>query len=231
MRDYLLFIDTETSGLPVNWNAPYQQKNNWPYAVQLSWIIYKTNREEVKREDHYIQDNDFNITPDALSIHGITREFLTINGKPRKEILTLLQQDLEQYEPLVIGHFMELDFHIIGAEFYRNSLNNPLNKLPVFCTMLATTNLFRNPQIKFLRLGNLYDVLFNKRLDRQHNALADALGTAACFFELVKRGEINDYKIDQQQKAFQKSKSGKKGGCAIPVLMICFLIILIIVYR
>jgi len=35
-----LFFDTETTGLPRNWNAPVHNTQNWPRMVQIAWIIY-----------------------------------------------------------------------------------------------------------------------------------------------------------------------------------------------
>ncbi|MFR6285749.1 MAG: hypothetical protein ACLUN1_18295 [Odoribacter splanchnicus] len=35
-----LFFDTETTGLPKQWNAPVTDLENWPRLVQLAWIMY-----------------------------------------------------------------------------------------------------------------------------------------------------------------------------------------------
>lgn len=199
MRDYLLFIDTEASGLPKKWDVPYSTENNWPYAVQISWVIVTKEGEPVKKENHYVSDHDFDITPASFQIHGITRAFLTQNGEKRKDILSMLSADLHQYEPLIVGHFVELDKHITGADYYRSGMKSPIDQLPSFCTMLATTSMVRNPRHKYLRLGDLYTTLFDEELQHQHNALVDATATAACFFELLKRGDITDKKIEQQQ--------------------------------
>lgn len=40
LKDYLLFIDTEATGLPKKWNLPYNTPGNWPDAVQISWLLY-----------------------------------------------------------------------------------------------------------------------------------------------------------------------------------------------
>ena len=34
-----LFCDTETTGVPRNYNAPVTDTNNWPHLVQLGWIV------------------------------------------------------------------------------------------------------------------------------------------------------------------------------------------------
>lgn len=216
-----MFIDTEASGLPRNWNAPYAQAGNWPFAVQISWILYTKEGQPVKWANHYIKDNDFEISPSALKIHGITREFLLQHGESRQEILLRLAADIRQFEPLVVGHFMEFDALVLGAEFYRTGLENPLTDVPTFCTMPATTGYVRNPRLKYLRLGDLYHTLFNTTLDHQHNALVDARATADCFFELLRRGDIDAGKIlEQQLKPAQKEPVNKKLRYTILVLIL-----------
>ena len=36
---YLIF-DTETTGLPLNWNAPLSNFENWPRCVQIAWQLH-----------------------------------------------------------------------------------------------------------------------------------------------------------------------------------------------
>jgi DNA polymerase-3 subunit epsilon len=228
VNDYLLFLDTETSGLPKNWNLPYAASGNWPFSVQVAWIIYTKDGHELKRENHYIKDEAVTIDKSATKIHGITSDFLSKNGEERKDVLQLLHRDLVHFQPLVIGHFIEFDQHILAADFLRTNIENLLKKENSFCTMLATTHLVKNPALKFFRLGQLYETLFNKTLEDQHNALNDAKASADCFFELLKRGEIDDGKIVfQQQQTKNTDHTGGKHGCATLVLAIISFLILI----
>lgn len=220
----MLFIDTETSGLPKNWEKPYSAKDNWPYAVQISWLIYTKAGELVKQEDYYISDNDFKISPSAQKIHGLTQEFLALNGLPRQQVMAFLTADLMQYQPMVVGHFLELDYHITGVEYYRTGLQNPMPSLPAFCTMQGTTYLVRNPQFKYLRLGQLYEELFQTHLEGQHNAFVDAQATAVCFFELLKRGDITDEKISKQNDLLLKAtSSARQATWGMAVIILCLL--------
>jgi DNA polymerase-3 subunit epsilon len=228
VQNYLLFIDTETSGLPKNWDLPYSDNANWPYAVQVSWVIYTDDKEEVKREDHYIGDNDFTISKEAYRIHGITRDYLNKNGESRKVVMDTLYNDLIKYQPLVVGHFMELDLHVTGADFYRLGMDQPIKLLPMFCTMLSTKHMVRNPQMQYLKLGQLYDLLFHKQMPKQHNAMIDALATAECFFELQRTGAVDEAIITKQQADREKiQKPVLKGGCGVPVLILLVVIGLI----
>lgn len=228
MNDYLLFIDTEASGLPKNWNLPYNTPGNWPFCVQIAWLIYTKEGKKIKAENHYIKNDDFTIAGSAIKIHGITKEFLNGKGEYRKDVLKLLTDDVNKYTPLVAGHFMQFDLHMLGADFFREGMVDPIKKEATFCTMLGSTSLIKNPSLKYLRLEQLYSTLFNKTLENHHNAFVDASATASCFFELMKRGEINEEIIlGQQKNILKKHKVHEKEGCVIPMLMIILLTVLI----
>lgn len=198
VNQYLLFIDTEASGLPKKWNEPYSKPNNWPHSVQTSWLIFDKEGREVKREDHYIRDKDFKISSSSIKIHGITSEHLSVYGEDRTEVMQKLYDDLIAYKPLVVGHFMELDYHVLAADFFRSNIPNPIVdlRLPAFCTMMATTKFVKNPQRKFMKLGELYDHLFHASLIKPHNAIYDAKATADCFFELLRRRDLSEQDVD-----------------------------------
>ena len=36
----IIVIDTETTGLPLNYDNSILDLNNWPHIIQLSYIIY-----------------------------------------------------------------------------------------------------------------------------------------------------------------------------------------------
>ncbi|WP_167856500.1 3'-5' exonuclease [Hymenobacter metallicola] len=203
MREYLLFVDTETSGIPQDWNQPYSVLGNWPHIAQLAWVVYTRDGQEIKAENHYILPSDYDVSSASVSVHGLTREFLLAHGKPRHEVMHQLFQDLLRYEPLVVAHFMKLDFHMLGVGFYRAGLENPLEMLPTFCTMLTTSRFVRPGQQGYLRLGELYERLFHEPLQRQHDALVDAYATARCFFELWNKGDLTD-KIVAAQAQFRR---------------------------
>lgn len=229
MKDFLLFIDTETTGLPKSWHLPYGVDGNWPQAIQISWIIYTRNGEKIKEENHYINNKDFVVSPAAFKVHGLTAQFLSKNGMPHKTVLEKLSIDLEQYNPMVIGHFTELDYHIISAGFFRESMYNPLLDCETFCIMIASQHLQQNPRSKFLRLGDLYNLLFKKLLLNQHNALVDAAATAACFFELVKNNQIKSF--TQTPISIQKQPTVTNTfGWVLAVLLLFFSAFLIACY-
>lgn len=227
MKDYFLVIDTETSGLPKRWDVPYNSSKNWPHVVQIAWVIYDANNLEIKRENHYLKNGDFKITTAAFNIHQISHDFLLKNGEDSKEILELLMGDLKQYEPLVVAHFMELDFHMVNVEFFRAQINYSLHKHILFCTMLASVPYIKNPTFKFLKLGRFYKTLFGVKPDKQHHALFDALLTADIFFNLLKKGEIDDLIIENQQAIIKRSAYKNRYPYILPILMLLIIALLI----
>ncbi|MFD1185108.1 3'-5' exonuclease [Pontibacter rugosus] len=227
MWDYIIFIDTETTGIPRDWKAPYSDVHSWPYSVQVAWLLYTKEGKELKSEDHYIYEPEIEISEDSYRIHGITKEFLQENGKDRKTVLSLLAHDLEKYKPLVVGHFMQLDYHILGVGFHRANLPNPLPQLTTFCTMDVTAGFLLPPRKNFLRLGELYQHLFQQPLELQHNAYWDARATAACFFRLQELGDISEESIlktesPKLEKAFISTRI--LVSLFVLVILVCLLI-------
>ena len=212
MKDYILFIDTEASGLPKNWKAPYSKKNNWPTAVQISWVVFKKDGSEVKQENFYVYDEEIKIKKSAFKVHGITKAFLAEKGISRKEILVQLSNDINSFDPLLVAHFMELDYHILSADYYKSGLPNPFINATTFCTMMASKAFIKSVDKSFLRLNDLYKLLFNDTLHNQHNALVDARATAECFFELLKQGTI-DNDIIINQKPLKNIHLKENAGC------------------
>jgi len=192
LKKHLLFIDTETTGIPKRWKLPYSEIENWPSAIQVSWILYEDNGSEVKREDCYINVSDLEISAKSFKIHGITKEFLSKNGKDRKPVLEKLSKDIQQYQPIIIGHFTKFDIDTLSCDFYREGLENPFKQSTFYCTMLKSKDYNFNPSVIYLRLNQLFEFLFNKKMQPSHNAMIDAEITAKCFFEIRSRGEISE---------------------------------------
>lgn len=198
VHDYLLFIDTETSGLPANWRQPYAQNAAWPHIVQVAWVLCAADGRQVKAESYYLKPSGYDISPAAGRIHGLTLPFLEQHGHSRHAVMQRLLDDLRAYDPLVVGHFMELDFHFLGVTFHRAGLPNGLLGRPTFCTMRLTDQFVRPTGQRFLRLPELYERLFGRPMLREHDALLDAQATAECFLELWRRGDITEEMLGAQ---------------------------------
>ena len=193
-----MFLDTEASGEPVNWDVSSIDCRDWPYLVQISWVIYSKDGNEIKREKLYIDDRDFKTTPSALKIHKITDQYRWQHGYSRKEVLNKLLMDIRKYDPLLVCHFLKFDLNLLKVELKRAEIHYDLDEMSSFCTMLATKYLAGTAKARPLHLSHLYTVLFFKTLQNYHDALYDALATAECFFELSKSGYITEKTIMEQ---------------------------------
>ncbi len=217
MRDYILFIDTETSGLPKDWNS--SRLDQWPFIIQIAWSVYTRGGELVKSENHYIKDQNIVIDPQSKKIHGISEELLEEKGEKRVKVLKKIYKDIKQYNPLVVGHWISFDIKMLTVGFRRAGIRNILEEVPLYCTMLSNSHYVRFSNNNYPKLDELYHKLFNMPMEGQHNAMGDVNATAACFFELVRRNEITEERITNQQPEFtSKTKKVGKTGCGIPLL-------------
>jgi DNA polymerase-3 subunit epsilon len=231
VSDYLLFIDTEATDLPKNWALPFDSPGNWPHALQISWIIYDKSRTEIKREDHYINiAPDVKISEGAFNVHGISAYYLQEHGKDIKTVLQLFLADLAQYNPLVIGHFIKLDYHVLAVELYRLGIHYDFDNTPLFCTMITSRDIAQNYRKRQLKLDELYNLLFYKDPLNPHNALYDAKSAADIFFELTDRGEITPKSIDQQNKQSYRWRlpAVKPKNWLLPVILLVIASVVII---
>ncbi|RSK34577.1 3'-5' exonuclease [Hymenobacter metallilatus] len=197
-QQYLLFIDTETTGLPARWHRPYAEEWEWPNIAQLAWEIYTPAGQLLKAEQAYLQVPAGRLTKQSIAIHGLTAEFLAAQGQEPAAALRRLLADVELYRPRIIGHFLQLDFHVTGAALLRAGLPNPLPGLPQFCTMQVSRTVRPEAPGRPLRLHELHELLFAEPMERLHDAATDAAATARCFFELRRRGIISDAVLNGQ---------------------------------
>ncbi len=187
-----LFFDTETTGLPINWNAPVSDLNNWPRLVQLAFLYYDSNGNKISGGDFIIKPEGFTIPSDASKIHGISTERAIREGQPIKSVLQHFQSLIGQASYLV-AHNMSFDEKIVGAEFLRNNIQNSIQTKNKICTMERTTNFCAIDGLygyKWPKLSELHYKLFRTEFEGAHNAAADVTATAKCFWELKRLDKI-----------------------------------------
>ncbi|MSU52155.1 MAG: hypothetical protein CK538_08050 [Opitutia bacterium] len=106
-----------------------------------------------------------------------------------------LAHDIAQHAPaLFIGHNVAFDRPRVLREFSLLRLAENLSPLPTFCTMQNTVQVCRIPRYnggyKWPKLEELHVHLFGRGLTQAHDARADVLACARCFFELRRRGLV-----------------------------------------
>ncbi len=228
IRDHILFIDTETSGVPDDWEK--KDVAHWPYIVQIAWLIFDKQGNTLLSRNFYIKPADFRIEESAIRVHHITQDAAMEHGVDRKKAIGTLYEDLKRYNPLIVAHFLALDKSMLEVAFERCGLKNILRNYPLFCTMRASSGYMPWANRNYPRLEELYQTLFRKKLVNSHDALADAKATAQCFFELVKRQDVDENVITTQQKVWKSSrKKNKKGqGCLGGILLMMLAVYMLV---
>jgi len=197
---YLIF-DTETTGLPRNWNAPITDTDNWPRCIQIAWQLHDEFGNLMENQDYLVNPNGFNIPYDAERIHGISTELAQEQGIELQEVLEKFNIALSKAK-FIVGQNIGFDVNIMGCEFHRMGVESPMAQMPVLDTCTETTaELLRLPggrggRFKLPNLTELHEYLFGEPFSEAHNATADVEATTRCFFQLLK---VDAFKPEQLQ--------------------------------
>ena len=165
--------------------------NNWPRLVQIAWILHDQNGATIAQECFIIKPDGLTRPADASRIHGITTE----NAKKGVDVLGVLNDFHSHVESsqYLIAHNINFDKNIVGAEFLRAKMKNPVPNNKLICTMRGSVNYcaLNGPYgYKYPKLIELHRKLFNCSFDGAHGTSADITATSKCFWEMRKRGLI-----------------------------------------
>ena len=208
-------IDTETTGLPKKRNASVTDGGNWPFAVQVSWMILEGDK-IIKTRD-YIIKIEGDIPPESTKIHGITNEIMNEKGVPITSVLDELYDDCKTIQTMV-AHNLNFDKNIILAELYRNKFFKAYNffkhnKFIEVCTMKAGKDICKIEKVgrfgrtynKWPTLCELYTTLFNTTPENLHNSLVDMCTCLRCFYKMRFNEDILDN--NEFKELFMKNTS------------------------
>lgn len=187
---YIIF-DTETTGLPKNYNASAEDVDNWPRIIQLAYSLYDETGQQIKRVCKLIKPDGWVIPREEFWLkNGYSTEESLEKGLPIKEVLEEYVEDRLKCH-YAIAHNMNFDSKIVRAEMVRLGLKTEFTAKKV-CTMMKTISYCNLPQTngrkgkKFPTLTELHQKLFNMGFVGAHDAGNDVDACAKCFFELLK---------------------------------------------
>ena len=190
---YLIF-DTETTGLPHNKSAPVEDLDNWPRLVQVAWQLHDHSGKLLSTGNHIVKPEGFTIPFNAEKIHGISTKHALEVGKNLTEVLDIFSEDVKRAEVLV-GHNIEFDNKIIGAEYLRTSKENLLASARNIDTAIDTKEFCQlsggiGGRLKSPKLIELYEKLFGEPFADAHDAAYDVDATSKAYFESLRRSII-----------------------------------------
>lgn len=185
---YLIF-DTETTGLPKNYNAPLEDLDNWPRLVQLAWQLHNNDGSLISNKNYIVKPVGFDIPFNSQKIHGISTKRALDEGHDLDFVLEEFTKDLGRTEATV-GHNVEFDNNIVGAEYLRQQKENELANKNTIDTKEEAIDFTALPggrggKFKWPTLTELHIKLFGKGFGDAHDAAYDVDATARCFFGLI----------------------------------------------
>ncbi len=203
---YLIF-DTETTGLPRDYNAPITDTSNWPRVVQLAWQLHEADGTLVEQKDFLIRPDGFTIPFQSEQIHGISTELAELAGEDLGDVLHLFKKALEKAD-FIVGHNVRFDINVMGCEYVRLNEETPLT-LPILDTCTERTAELcqlpggRGGKFKLPTLTELHDFLFHVGFNEAHNATADVESTTRCFLELIRKEHYTLEELLQEPGYFE----------------------------
>ena len=211
---YLIY-DTETTGLPKDWNAPISDSDNWPRCIQIAWQLHDEMGRLIEHEDYLVRPDGFDIPYDSERIHGISTDLATEKGIPLKDVLDKFNAALGKAK-FIVGQNLGFDINIMGAEFYRLNYKNDLAQKPVLDTCTeVTAELLKLPggrggRYKLPTLTELHQYLFGVPFGEAHNATADVEATTRCFFELIRKHVFTKSELEVDDDYFVRFNEENK---------------------
>lgn len=189
-----LVFDTETTGLPLDYDAPMTKIDNWPRVIQLAWAFYDESSRMIDCRVDLIKPDGWRIPKEKFWIdNGFDQRVSEEKGIPIRDALLPFIERVARTKYLV-AHNMSFDYPILGAECIRENLKSG-NKPIRICTKESATDFCKLPGrygYKWPTLSELHIRLFGRDFAGGHDALVDVKACAKCFFELVDKEVITE---------------------------------------
>jgi len=213
----ILCFDTETTGLPEGRHISIYDTDKWPHIVQLSFMVYDTEKKEVVQEyDEIIKiAQNVELTPKSVEIHGITRDVIEKRGIPIEKALYAFKCALRTSD-CSIGHNLSFDKRLLIVESIRNKgfdANDDsiiqLRFSKEFCTMLNSVDVCKIKMLrkdgsgsfyyKYPTLLELHEHLFQTKPHNAHDSKVDVIVCLRCYCKLVLK-----YDLSRESRQFRR---------------------------
>lgn len=208
----ILVLDVESTGLPIDWNRPSSDVDNWPRVCEMAFELFDETGKTLSRTIELITPDGWEIPtketfmekghsePEAIKQaqfwvdHGFDTETCKLLGKPMPEVLKQFAAAYDECD-LMLCHNTAYDKSVVSAELIRYGIRVKAKK-PDFCTKLEGESICKIPsqypgKYKWPKLEELYRFLFGKDFDGAHAASNDIQATKECYLEIVLRREYN----------------------------------------
>lgn len=188
-----LFVDTETTGLPLRDGRDDDPRQ--PRLVQVAALLHDAAHIECAAID-LIVDPGAPIPSAATAVHRIDQHIATVYGVPEKGAIGIVARLMSKAR-VVVAHNAAFDLQILGFAASRAGFS--LRPPPSRCTMLAAAPIVNLPPTERMvaagftkpkspKLAEAAEFFFGERHEKAHSALPDVRMCARVYYELVARG-------------------------------------------
>lgn len=166
MTKEIVTFDLETTGLDV--------KND--QIIQIGLIKFNsTTFEEIEHKMYFVKPkDDYIMSEEAISKHGVTKEYLDANGVYLTEIWQECKDFIGNCDMLSYNgnHF---DVPMLYYNLQRNNLDFDFASRNFYDSMVIERKIYS------MKLGDIYKRYTNKELDNAHDAFFDTKATVEVF--------------------------------------------------
>lgn len=213
----VLVFDTETTGLPETKIINPDTLKLWPHIVEFSYIVYDTDENDIVESfDTIVKVKEDVIIPkESITLHGITNKISAKDGRDIDIVLNNFFHQLQNVD-LMVGHNVSFDINMVTIELlrlinddnivkeekmgYKQNLHFLTNFKYIYCTLkesiilcnIKSVNKFGKEYVKFPRLNELHEKLFESTPNKLHNSFNDILVTLRCFMKLKFDTDLNE---------------------------------------
>lgn len=215
-----MIFDTETTGLPQAKFINIDTLHLWPHIVQFSYVIYDSDKNEIVDSTDLIikVSNTVIISNESTQIHKITQKISSEKGVEIDKVIRDFIEKLTTVD-LLVGHNISFDINMIKVEMMRIIQFNERKVTPrqlknyksdlvylykyknTYCTLQESIDLcnikavtkYGKEYVKFPKLLELHEKLFNSAPNKLHNSYNDILITLRCFMKMRYDVDLNTY--------------------------------------
>ncbi len=199
MNTYFLILDIETTGFPENWDRSLDVFDNYHKIIEIAWQLYDNKKFLLNQKTLLIRPNGYEITPEIEKLTGISFEEAIEKGTSLMNALLEFKSILNKFNPIIIAHNCEYDINVIQTNLIKNNISLALFEYKHICTMKKSISFCNLPNLKYPKLSELYEILFQSKPSESHRALPDVIVTSKSFFKLLELGiiELNQLARDK----------------------------------
>lgn len=201
----ILYIDTETTGLP-DFKKPADHPSQ-PHVCALGMV--KWDQETAEDAAYSVTElfvtpgDDWTMEPKAQEAHGLTLEYLAANGHEIEEVLDLFEAWLAEAD-LLVAYNKNFDLKLMRGALRRSGRADDFQGVKTWCPIHVCTKLCKIPptpkmvasgrnHYKTASLTEAFEFLTGETMMNAHSAAADAMALAKIHAKLIEMQEAQAY--------------------------------------